>query len=246
VNNIDTVSEFEQAHFDAASVTIRRHDIDIPAQMGGLVLTGPQIRGLAGAPTGSTITLRFRQYTAVEEGQEEVPPGLYFETENHAYIRSKNVIGVFRDGASGYGIYLKFIDFKAGGPKGLAARMLAIIVRRAFEIGNIKRLRLLAAGGRSWRALDPETGERWGGYVAWPTYGFDMELLPKTLKLAREFPYYPQGLMSRRKVSEVLQVPGGREYWRVAGDGHYMDFDLSSKATPSIARLDSFLERAAI
>lgn len=175
-----------------------------------------------------------------------MPAGLYFDIENDRYIQSHNTIGVFRDSAAGYGIYIKLIDFKPGGPKGLAARMLALIVRAAFDLGNVRRLRLLAAGGRSWDARSAITGERWGGFVAWPTYGFDMELLPTTLKIAKEFPYYPEGLRSLRTVREVLQVSGGREYWKVVGDGLYMDFDLTTKTTASILTLDSFLGRAQI
>jgi hypothetical protein len=241
VNNILNISDFERTHFDAGSVQIRPHGFDIRRQMAGLTLTEAQIIGLAGAPKNSIITLGFRERTATEG--ERVPAGLYFKTTNDSYIRSWNEIGVFRDGSSGYGVYLKLIDFKAGGPKGLAGRMVAVIVRHALQLGNIKRLRLLAAGGRCWPPLNGETGERWGGFVAWPTYGFDMDLTSDTLKLAQEFLYFPQDLGSRRRVSEVLQLVGGREYWKIAGDGAYMDFDLSSRTTLSITTLDSFLGR---
>jgi hypothetical protein len=244
MQHINNVTSFEQAHFDPTQSVVQSHSVDIVGLF-GFPLTDLQIIGIAGAPTRSNITV-FYQSNWIVAGSEDVPPGLYFRVENPHYIRSKNVIGIFRDGASGFGVYLNSIDFNSGGPKGLAARMLAVIIRCALKISRITRLRLLAAGGRSWPYLDDKTGERWGGFVAWPTYGFDMELLPETLNLAQEFPHYPYDIVSRLKVSDVLKIPGGREYWKIVGDGLYMDFDLSSESTQSIVILDSFLKKVGI
>lgn len=184
MRNINAISFFEQTHFDPSNVRVNLSGLNIRVLL-GLSLSNQQIAGIAGAPTGSAIsTSLFAQTTML--GSEQVPAGVYFEIKNAQYIRTENVVGIFRESTSAYGVYIKSVDFIAGGPKGLAARMIAVIVRQALAIGNIVRLRLLAAGGRSWDDLDQPTGERWGGYVAWPTYGFDMNLLPDTLNIIPE------------------------------------------------------------
>jgi hypothetical protein len=245
LRNIEHVSPFERKHFDLSSVTIHPHHINI-ASLLGCSLTDLQIKGLSGALSGSSITVDF-QHLGQTVGSEYIPPGLYFQVENLTYIRSRNVIGLFRDNPSGLGIYINSVDFRPGqGLRGLAARMLAVMIRHAFQVPQIKRICLLAAGGRSWPPLDPNTGERWGGFIAWPTYGFDMQIPRHTANIAPEFPYYPEEIISRQKVSEVISIAGGRDYWKIVGDGDYMDFDLSSKSTQSIVTLDSFLGKAGI
>jgi len=246
MNNINTVTAFEKKHFDHNSVTVQPRTINIPGVM-GFDLTRDQILGLSGALSGSTVTIFVKRYWTVQEvGDEEVPAGLFFKVENATYISSHNIIGVFRDDPPGScSLYLKLIDFITPTPsalKGLAARMLAVIVREALKLSGIKRLRLYAAGGRTWPDRDSATGERWGGYVAWPTYGFDMLLCPETIKLTSLFPYCPPKLTACTKVSEVLALkPLEREYWKVVGDGDYMDFDLSATSSASIVTLDAFL-----
>jgi hypothetical protein len=244
MQHINTVTQFEQAHFNSSNITIAAQIPDTQSLL-RLPLTNDQIISLSGAPSGSSIAFSvLAQPTTL--GSEDVPAGVFFEVRNTTYIRTKNVIGVFRDAASHYGIYIKSVDLSAGAPKGMAARMLAVIVRQAFAIGGFSRVRLLAAGGRSWSDLDPSTGERWGGYVAWPTYGFDMDLHPKTLAMVPSFPFYPRGLRSQRKVSELLSLPGGREFWKSVGDGLYMDFDLSAPSAQSVKTLDTFLGKAGL
>jgi hypothetical protein len=241
---IGTATEFELTHFNSATVTVNTSGLNFQALL-GMSLTNEQIKKIAGAPSGSTIT-PYRLGQAVTKGTEDIPPGVYFKVENANYIRSANKIGIYRASDVNYGIYINSVDFKSGGPKGMAARMLAVVIRQALAIGNINVLRLYAAGGRSWPPLNPNTKERWGGYYAWPLYGFDMELPRHTLELAKEFPHYPEEIRTRRKVSEVLKCQGGKEYWRIVGDGDYMEFDLSSGSTPSVAILDTFLKEKQI
>jgi hypothetical protein len=242
MQHINTSTEFERLHFDSSTVTVNPPTLDYQALL-GMTLADDQIKKISGAPTGSTVTPYYLQERA-REGTEDIPPGVYFRVTNDQYIRSANKIGIFKPSSSNYGIYINSIDFRAGGPKSLAARMLAVIIRQAVSIGNIKVLRLYAAGGRKWPPMDGI--ERWGGYFAWPLYGFDMELLEHTFNFAKEFPHIPPEIRSRRKVSEVLECPGGKEYWRLVGDGHYMEFDLSSESTWSVRTLSTFLEEKSI
>ena len=157
---INTVTDFERAHFNSSTVTVNPSTLDLQALL-GMALTNEQIKKIAGAPTGSTITLYHLQQQATK-GSEDIPPGVYFRIVNAAYIRGAHKIGIYRPSKLKYGVYINSVDFKAGGPKGLAARMLAVIIREALAIGNIEVLRLYAAGGRNWPPLNPQTNERWG------------------------------------------------------------------------------------
>lgn len=237
MKHINAIGKFEQEHFDPATVSVDRRGLDVAALL-GRDLSDLKIAQLSGAPSNSRVRLRVLTQRAVDEEEEDVPPGLYFFVSNRKYIRSHHRVGIYRRSAATCGIYVKSIDFFPGKVPGLAARMLAIMVRSAPPF--IRELRLLAAGGRQWPDLDPATGERWGGYVAWPTYGFDMPLLEETTTLTQAFPHYPKGLGPCKKVSDLLRLKGGRDFWKVNGDGAYMTFDLAA-GSRSRATLDSYL-----
>ncbi|SRR5712692_5165618 len=244
---INMVTPFEQTYFDPSTTTVDPHGgVDIKAAL-DFDLTDEEIVRLCGAPTGSMVTVSYHAAWPIED-DDRPPAGVYFEVENPRYIRSHNVVGVFVDDVSipSYGLYLKLIDFfpYPRAPRRMAARMLAIMVRQALLIRGLTRFRLLAAGGRSWGDLS--TGERWGGYYAWPRYGFDGALLKQTIGISTKFPYYPRRLSTCRTVRDVLQVDGGSEYWKCVGDGTFMDFDLSSSSTASIQALDSVLREGSI
>jgi hypothetical protein len=168
MQHINSITSFEQMHFDQSSVTVSPPIPNIH-QLLGIHLTSSQIIAISGAPSGSSISISHLNQTTTF-GSEQVPAGVYFTVTNATYLRISNVIGIFRDEASTFGIYIKSIDLITGTPKGLAARMLAVIIRQVLALGGFTRLTLLAAGGRGWSDLNPTTGERWGGYVAWPTF----------------------------------------------------------------------------
>jgi hypothetical protein len=240
MQSINNKTAFEKTHFDDSTVRVVRNGLTI-SRIIGVDLDDAQIIGLAGAPKGSTVQLLFKQsWTPAEVEDEAVPPGLYFIVTEPAYIRTENWVGIFRESENKLGIYLKLIDFHPGRIRGLAARMIARIVRTTWGIPEIATVRLFAAGGRSSIDLDPNSGERWGGFVAWPTYGFDMELLPETIAMAPHFPYSPRGLASCRFVRDVLKLTGGRDYWKLVGDGDQMEFD-PGQTSDSIATLDAYL-----
>lgn len=241
---INTETPFEQKHFNPNSSTVCSHSIDIK-QYYGFPLTDIQIKRLSGAPTGSKIDVVYKQtWSPAELSHENVPPGLYFIVNNPQYISDNNQIGIFHDGSSTkVGVYIKLTTFKKDAPRKIAARMLAIVIREALKLPGITRLKLLAAGGRRWSDIDSMTVQRWGGYVAWPTYGFDMPLLKNTIAISGQFRRYPRNISTCKTVRDVLTMQGGREYWRAVGDGWYMNFDLTSTSSQSIKMLDDVLQK---
>jgi hypothetical protein len=244
---INTETVFEKKHFNPDSSTVLPHAVNI-RELLGFHLDDLSIKRLSGAPTGSQLEIVHKSaWNSQELLHEKVPSGLYFLVENPAYLFERNTVGLFHDGDSKrIGVYVKLVAFKNTAPKRVAARMLAIIAREALALPGITRIRLCAAGGRRWSPLDRSTGARWGGYVAWPTYGFDMPLLPRTKTISRHFPYWPPAIGTCKTVSDILQTSGGREYWKTVGDGWYMDFDLSSTASPSLRTLNGVLESAGV
>ncbi len=241
---INTNTQFEQQHFDLKSCTVLSHRGNIGHFL-GVALSDQQLIQLAGAPSYSTIEVIEKPTWSAAElpDGEQVPPGLLLRVHNGQYLEQANEMVIFRDEAANrYSVYLKLIMFQSD-IKGLAARMLAIIVRAARQLPNARRLMLQAAGGRRWPAQP--SGKRWGGYMAWPTYGFDMELLQDTRAMAQHFPYIPEKISACNSVSAVLKLSGGREYWRLVGDGDYMEFDLANNS-PSLTTLDQFLQRTGL
>lgn len=249
MKNINTVTPFEDTHFDRKTVTVTRLPSHVVEAKLGFPLSDDQVKRLCGATTSAKVTVRYKsRWSEAEVGEEDVPAGLFFEVENPAYNRSDCVVGIYLDAPSDeLMLYIKSVNFIKGRVKSLAARMVAVIVREAKNIG-ITRLRLLAAGGRDWEDFESEgeKPERWGGYFAWPVYGFNMDLGESDLSLMDEFPFFPKDLSACATVLDVLNLEGGREWWKVCGNGHYMEFDLSSASTPSIVMLDAFLGTAKV
>lgn len=240
MNCIISTTKFERQHFESSPIRVNRNNLDLLACI-GRHLTDQEIVELSGAPAGSTVHLVLKQRWSEDELQgEPVPPGVYFVVESDTYLRSSNCIGIFRVSEQNFGIYIKWVDFFPKKFPGIAARMVARIVRCAWDMRDVIDLRLYAEGGRSSPDLVKATGERWGGYAAWPAYGFDMELLSTTRALIRKYPYYPRGLSICRRVSDVLNLTGGWEFWKLAGDGELMQFDLAPYSA-SVQRLNAYL-----
>lgn len=246
MNFINAVTSFERQHFNKSTVTLHPHGHHNALRR--CPLTDDQIVRLSGAPTGAMISVTYEPDVR-QEGDETIPPGIFFEVDCPTYFKLPSEIGLFEDGRQGaIGIYWKLLVLhdKPQTPPAFGARMLATIVREAMRIPGVTRITLLAAGGVNWPDYDYQNGRRWGGYVAWPTYGFDMAVQSSTAFFASFMKYFPRNIASCNTVSEVLAIVGGRDFWKVAGDGWYMDFDLSSLTSRSIATLNSFLERTGV
>jgi hypothetical protein len=234
---------FHNTHFDSASCKVHRlNRVDIQAAL-GFTLTDRQLIEISGAPQNSAIYVTDKpEWTEVEiPDGEEVPSGILLTVINDNYLEQNNEIVIFREGHSRLtSVYLKLIMFRDNPQtKGIAGHMLATMVDGAIAaFPKAVRLRLLAAGGLLWEDRLP--GLRWGGFAAWPKYGFDAPLPSATRALLPHFPYYPAALNTCTTVSQVLDRKGGREFWHIVGEGWYMNFNLAP-GSPSRARLDQFL-----
>jgi hypothetical protein len=168
-------------------------------------------------------------------GADMPPPGLYFDVRGPLIdARAKQTVGVFQDATGRAGLYLKDVFFGDTAPPGIAGRMLVRMVRTAIDLG-IPTLALLAAGGRTWPSI--VGAERWLGYLAWAIYGFDMRILAKTQIMHGHFQYFPANLCNCYTVQNVIGLEGGREFWRMVGDGWFMQFDASHSGTSSVMAL---------
>lgn len=215
---------------------LRGEDATVLDESGGYAssfsLSHNQLLGLCAAPNRSQVTLRrVDSWVGMLSDREKVPPGLHVVVKSeHIRDGSANEFVVFREpNGSRASVYLKLIDFKTGGYGGPLVRRIATEASRAGMV----RLRLLAAGGRLWEPR--EDGSHWLGYSAWPKYGFDMLLCgsprkENAWKIAEHFPYAPQGLATCCTVQQVRELQTGRDYWKVCGNGSYMEFDLSAKS----------------
>lgn len=230
-------SPFEEKWFDETTVTVERSGLDFVSLV-GINLTNNEIIRLSGAPGGSSIVAK--QKTAndwLQEGTgvDKPPPGLYFYVAGPLIDpRAGHTVGIVQLPDGRPGLYLKDVFFHENAPAGIAGRMLVRMVRTSIDLGIVE-LALLAAGGRTWPNIVGT--ERWGGYVAWPTYGFDMPLEQKTKAVFPHFVHYPHSLSTCYTVREVLALHGGPVFWKVVGDGWFMRFDCANENTPAVSAL---------
>lgn len=244
--SVSTPSAFERLHFDGVpAARVDRNGLDI-ARIIGYPLSDEDIIHLSGAPSGAVVSCVYKVAWAPHEvGSDRPHPGLYFYV-NHAYVPGGNCIGLCLvtppGGASKFVLYVKDVSFVRGSaPPGLAGAMLARMARRCLRLG-IATMEMLAAGGRLWRDMAP--GQRWAGYAAWARYGFDMRLIAQDFALLQHFPHFPphlNGPPACTTVQEVVKTQDGLDWWKMCGTGHFMSFDCSNAASPSIALLDSVL-----
>ncbi|MFC0155563.1 hypothetical protein ACFFJ4_18740 [Xanthomonas dyei] len=232
-------NEFKAVHFNVGSSRVHRNGVDL-ANILGFNLDDNALIQLAGAPTGSTVTLvEKREWPEVDDG-ENVPSGVLLQVKNDHYFSQDLEVVIFLDGlvdvASLYIKLVMFLDIPER--KGIAGHMIGVMVDGAASLPRAKRIRLWAAGGFLWK--DYAAGSRWWGYVAWPKYGFDCFIPNATLDLISRFPNYPRGLGGCKKVSDVIRLPGGKDFWKLAGEGDYMDFTLA-KNSVSMVFLNDFL-----
>ncbi|MDY7779530.1 hypothetical protein [Burkholderia pseudomallei] len=251
--NNNKKSTFEDTYFDKNPAVIH-HQNQLLASPNGPKhppLSDAEIRDLAGAPGGSSVTYRnVKKWPSSSD--DKPPPGLYLTITHPTWISNKNVIGLIWDG-SDYEIYIKDVDFSDTAPKGLAGVMLAKIVRFCLNY-KIRAIRLLAAGGRSWadRAPSATPPTRWGGYYVWARCGFDMDLAdnPDQSDLdSKLFPYFlrhPANLKACQTVQDVIRLNGGPDWWRACGNGWFMAFDCSNVNTSSVLTLEAYLKEKSL
>jgi len=232
-------NEFKATHFSVGSSCVHRNGVDL-AKILGFDLADAALLQLAGAPTGSDVTLVEKMdWTEVDDG-ENVPSGVLLQVKNDEYFEQDLEVVIFLDGRVDVAsLYIKLVMFRdIPERKGIAGHMIGVMVDGAASLPRAKRIRLWAAGGFLWKDYAP--GLRWWGYVAWPKYGFDCFIPNATLDLISRFHHYPRGLGACKRVSDVISIPGGKDFWKLAGEGDYMDFALA-KNSVSMALLNNFL-----
>jgi len=234
-------TQFKLTHFEVSSSSVDRNGVDL-AKILGLDLSDSDLIKLAGAPTNSRVKLVEKMDWSEDEVDdgENVPPGILLQVRNDEYFEQDLEVVLFLDGRIDVvSLYIKLVMFRdISERKGIAGHMVGVMVDGAVSLPRAKRIRLWAAGGVLWK--DYRQGKRWWGYVAWPKYGFDCFIPNVTMDLIPRFPHYPAGLSGCKKVSDVIRLDGGKNFWMLAGEGDYMDFDLSANSV-SRALLNDFL-----
>ena len=230
--------EVERAlHFDVTKSSVKNFD-DFAEALAELFPGGVSQESLilmAGAPTGSTITLSIVSEEYIPPGPDDpqkkaeiTPPGLLVKVANDHYLSEPNSVTIYKESLSGRGIYINLVMFRKDIATAVGGLMIKTILLGIESLGegkkSFERLRLMAAGGRMWG--DMKNGGRWGGYKAWPQYGFDMPLGEATMEIFPMFEKFPKKLASCKSVSALLALAGGANFWAVVGDGYYMTFEL--------------------
>lgn len=242
-------SAFEQEHFD-------RHPavVDFPLQHLQQHLNQPvcfddnDIRNLAGAPCGSRIACKYVASWS-DSGDDRPKPGLYFLVRHPAIINGNNAIGLCWGGPGiGYTIYIKDVFFNGQAAAGIGPLALAKIVRFCLQF-DIRKIELLAAGGRTWPDIRNAGGVslgRWAGYYFWARCGFDMPLQAQDRSLFQYFQRHPAHLINCTNVRDVIKEISGREWWKVCGTGCFMEFDCTTPRTASVQMLEAYLAEKGI
>ena len=113
--------------------------------------------------------------------------------------------------------------------KGLATYMFAAHVQAALALG-FKSIHAYAAGG-----IDSEAWDTRNGYYTWPRLGFDTRLT------AAEKACLPLAWRTLTFLSEIMEQPGGGEWWLKHGFAVEVTFDTSVHSR-SMQRLQTALD----
>lgn len=110
----------------------------------------------------------------------------------------------------------------AGGPKGLGARVTANEVKSAREWG-IKQIELSAAGSPG--------NPSWNGYYTWARLGYNGTLSSYEIEDAAKALRVPPSQINR--VLDIIELPGGPEWWKKHGSGRHLYFDTDPDSQSS-------------
>jgi hypothetical protein len=233
--SINLKSTFETAHFDGSPATVVHGTPNLVQLLGAAVFSDDDIRELSGAPSNARVEYRLMtQWQDV--GDDLPPPGLYFFVTHPTWILHQNAIGLCADGPGKFMVYIKDVFLTDTAPQSLGAVLFKRVVRFCIRYG-VGRIRLFGAGGRLWRGNGIG---RWAGYYSWPRYGFDMELRADDKALIPHFPHVPSHLGACARVQEVLKGADGKEWWKLCGNGDFMEFDCSPGSV-SLVTLEAYL-----
>jgi hypothetical protein len=246
LSNQQARSNFERDNFDLTPAHLNFSPADVNKFVAASgTFSADDILLLSGAPCGATVHIReVKKWSST--GDDRPLPGLYFFTAHSSFIKGENAIGLCYTPGFGYSIYIKDVFFTSTAPAGLAAAAFARIVRLCLAKG-IAKITLFAAGGRLWPSTVDENGKsvRWGGYYFWARCGFNMQLEPEDVVLKQYFKH-PGYLSACNDVRGVIRDKTGIEWWKVCGNGNFMNFDCSSGSTASVLALEQYLHEKRI
>ncbi|KOB10953.1 hypothetical protein, partial [Xanthomonas arboricola] len=121
-------NEFNAVHFDVGSSRVHRNGVDL-AEILGFDLDDTALIQLAGAPTGSHVTLVEKvEWPEVDDG-ENVPSGVLLQVKNDRYFSRDLEVVIFLDGRVGVAsLYIKLVMFlDLPERKGIAGHMIGVI-----------------------------------------------------------------------------------------------------------------------
>jgi hypothetical protein len=104
--------------------------------------------------------------------------------------------------------------------KGLGLRAFRDEVQNLLDLG-VARIETVAGksgGGRGTKRMN--------GYEVWPKMGYDMALTPGSVPAELEAASRSSLGRPIRNLSDLLETPGGKEWWKKRGDQVSMTFDL--------------------
>lgn len=163
---------------------------------------------------------------------EKTPEGVLAEIENATYFDRKMQL-IFHKKNKRRHVYIKLVMVSKNTPLvATSGLILESMLRQNDKVSATEKFvtySMLAAGGREWDNIG-KTKDRWGGYAAWPRYGFDMPLLSDTTDMFDYFPHVPPLVGAAAtcvNVSSLLTLNKGMEFWDLVGEGWYMNFDTS-------------------
>ena len=134
-----------------------------------------------------------------------------------------------------YNNYIELTKNKRGG--GLGTRMFVHQVRNAINAG-VSRIECEAAGDAA-SEIDMRARGKTGyytGYRHWPTLGYD-----GPLEIQPDMPEY---LQRANTVIDLLEMPGGEEWWAAHGKDFKATFDLTPGSRSRLVLTKYLMERA--
>lgn len=235
-------------NFDASKSKVATHNIDALLTLAfGQRISDDELIKVCGAPSGSVLRLHYEKASTFGE---TVPEGIHVTIENNKYLEVPMVLVFYAAGIDRIGVYIKLVVARKVSNLPAIGALIVESMTRAWSgiklsTKTLSHFSMLAAGGRTWGPMIPALGKRWDGFAVWARYGFDMPLLQETIDMFKHFPYVPPlagATATCTRLSKLLPLTSGQEFWDLVGKGWYMDFD-PKPASYSVKTLSAYLAR---
>lgn len=210
-NEDDRVTRF---FFDTADIDIQ---VMLPLTVEQLPLSKEEICRLVGAPAKSRIVVEKISITEKHGGQgDEV---LQISVFNDFLIQDAIVRHIIVEGGEdvifnkSMAFHPEFRGFKLG------VRCFALEVNEAIRLGNFSYIKVLATGNAQ-SASDRDDKYALNGHIVWPRLGFDG---PIPYEIKSKLPF---DLKWCSRISDLMQVDAGIDFWAEHGDQCLLMFSL--------------------